>query len=202
MNKKAVMVGALAFAMSTVVAVGSSLAYFTDTDSAKNVFTVGDVDINLTEPLWNQSESHTIVPGAKINKDPTIKNIGTNDAYIRVKMTISKFSTLMEKFSAGVDNGVIEGFDKNAWTVVEETVDADNDICNVVLLYNNILKNTETDGIKVFEAINIPDELDEELDSIRTATPEISIQAEAIQSDGFDDAISAFDAYDIQKSGK
>lgn len=49
MTKKKILVLALTIAMVAILAVGGSLAYLTDTDSAKNTFTVGNVKIELLE---------------------------------------------------------------------------------------------------------------------------------------------------------
>lgn len=48
--KKKILAVALAASMAVLAVGGSSLAYFTDTDHADNTFTVGNVDIKLTEP--------------------------------------------------------------------------------------------------------------------------------------------------------
>ena len=49
MTKKKILVLALTIAMVAILAVGGSLAYLTDTDSAKNTFTVGNVKIEQLE---------------------------------------------------------------------------------------------------------------------------------------------------------
>ena len=49
MTKKKILVLALTIAMVAILAVGGSLAYLTDTKSAKNTFTVGNVKIELLE---------------------------------------------------------------------------------------------------------------------------------------------------------
>ena len=48
--KKKILTAALAVCMLATLVIGASLAYFTDTDSKTNTFTVGNVDITLTEP--------------------------------------------------------------------------------------------------------------------------------------------------------
>ena len=49
MTKKKILVLALTIAMAAILAVGGSLAYLTDTKSAKNTFTIGNVKIELLE---------------------------------------------------------------------------------------------------------------------------------------------------------
>ena len=49
MTKKKILVLALTIAMVAILAVGGSLAYLTDTKSATNTFTIGNVKIQLLE---------------------------------------------------------------------------------------------------------------------------------------------------------
>ena len=49
MTKKKILVLALTIAMVAILAVGGSLAYLTDTKTAKNTFTIGNVKIELLE---------------------------------------------------------------------------------------------------------------------------------------------------------
>ena len=60
----------LAVCLMATAVIGGSLAYFTDTDTKTNTFTVGKVDITLTEDKW--VEDSKIIPGATIDKNPTI----------------------------------------------------------------------------------------------------------------------------------
>ena len=54
MRKKSV-IAAIAVLVILLIA-GSSIAYFNAKDAKDNVFTVGDVDIELTEPSWVPDE--------------------------------------------------------------------------------------------------------------------------------------------------
>lgn len=68
------------------------MAYLTDNAGAENVFTVGEVDIELTEPSWpgSNEDGHPdpdkpvedLVPNEEVPKDPQIENTGTNDAIV------------------------------------------------------------------------------------------------------------------------
>ena len=49
MKKKTILVAAIAVMLVAALVVGGTLAYFTDTEAAKNTFTVGNVDIELLE---------------------------------------------------------------------------------------------------------------------------------------------------------
>ena len=61
---------AIVACLALVAIAGASLAYFTDTDDATNVFTSGKVDITLNEVF--DEESAQLVPGVDIQKDVTI----------------------------------------------------------------------------------------------------------------------------------
>lgn len=88
--KKKIMTISLVVALAAIAIVGGTLAYFTDTDEAVNEFTMGNVKIDLTEPTW--VDKAKIVPGDKntnaVPKDPTVTNIGTEDAYVRIQFAI------------------------------------------------------------------------------------------------------------------
>lgn len=88
MNKKFLTVG-LAGALAVTAVVGGSLAYFTDTKEATNTFTVGNVDITLTEPNWEGSgilDAPEVYPGEALAKDPTVTNDGANPCFVRIKV--------------------------------------------------------------------------------------------------------------------
>ena len=97
--KKKILTIAIALICALLV-VGSSLAYFTDTDAKKNTFEVGNVEIELIEsfgddnpqtpekliPATGSAQAGTLQNGIK--KEVTVKNIGTEDAYVRVHIAI------------------------------------------------------------------------------------------------------------------
>ena len=64
------------------------MAYLTDYDTVSNQFTVGKVDIELTEPSWKPEENTAIEPAGEINKDPQITNKGKNDAYVYLEVSV------------------------------------------------------------------------------------------------------------------
>ena len=87
--KKKITAIALVVCLVAVAIVGGSLAYFTDTKEAENTFTVGNVDITLTEPNWTSTGSQDapeVYPGEPLAKDPTVKNDGANPCFVRIKV--------------------------------------------------------------------------------------------------------------------
>lgn len=93
--KKKILSIALVVAMVAVIAAGS-LAYFTDTEKADNVFTVGKVDITLNEKNADGTpftQNQKLYPGTKTqNNIPKIvtvtNNQGSEDAYMWAEIWI------------------------------------------------------------------------------------------------------------------
>ena len=80
----------ISIALVLALAITGALAFLTARDSAENKFTVGNVDIELTEPNWDENNAKNIVSGQIIAKDPTITNTGRNDAYVYMMVEIPK----------------------------------------------------------------------------------------------------------------
>ena len=92
--KKKLTAVALVVCMLAIMLVGASLAYFTDqTEVKQNTFTVGNVEITLTEPAWDkdtgtgEKDAPEVYPGEALAKDPTVTNVGANPCFVRVKVT-------------------------------------------------------------------------------------------------------------------
>ena len=92
----------LCVALVAIAIVGASLAYFTDTDNAKNTFTVGNVKIDLVEQQKGENgleafdQGKTLVPGKSndgnaVSKIATVKNTGKNDAWVWAELRIPKY---------------------------------------------------------------------------------------------------------------
>lgn len=80
-------------ALAVVMLIGGISAYFTSTDSAENTWTVGNVEIDLQEPdydQFNEEETNEMTPNKVIHKDPQICNTGANDAYVFMKVSVPK----------------------------------------------------------------------------------------------------------------
>lgn len=100
--KKKLTAIALVVALLAVAVIGGTLAYFTDTDSAKNTFTVGNVKIDLIEQekteqgLVDFVQDKLLVPGKSndgnaVSKIVTVKNTGKNDAWVWVDLKIPAY---------------------------------------------------------------------------------------------------------------
>ena len=83
--KKKLMSLCLVVALAATAVVGGTLAYFTDNDAETNVFTVGNIDIDLEETFVQDSK---LMPGLDVNKDAWITNTGDNDAWVWAEVLI------------------------------------------------------------------------------------------------------------------
>lgn len=83
--KKKIVALCLVACLAVMAIAGASLAYFTAEDSADNVFTMKGIKVEINEEFEQGSE---LIPGLDINKDVTVSNTGTSDAYVRVHIAI------------------------------------------------------------------------------------------------------------------
>lgn len=199
----------LCVALVAIAIVGASLAYFTDTKTATNTFTMGDVAITLDEtsvanPTGPRVTSNTYdtYPGAVVKKDPIVHNTGANDAYIRATVKVENWVTTCKecyKFDGTggyantlVDYLVVEKKLGNGWSVEKAMVDANGNDVTFVLKYDGKLA-AKGDTTAMFQQVQIPAGL-ENGQTLGT----ITVKADAIQTDGFDTWDAAFAAFDKQ----
>ena len=171
----------IAVALVAVVGVGATLAYFTDNDVAKNVVTMGHVDIELEEPHFDKAKDDEgnpnpdfdgtednkiskVLPGQVVPKDPTITvQKGSADAYIRAQV---KYDGLTKEQIADLQLTL-----EPDWT---EGTDG-------YYYYNKIVK--ADDKVVLFKEVNIPKTWGND---VADMTFEINVFAEAIQADNFE----------------
>lgn len=85
-SRKQKLISICAILVLAVIAIGGTLAYFTDEEEVTNVFTVGDLDVGLEEE-WDPEDGENMVPGDTIVKEPVITALSGN-SYMRVIVTI------------------------------------------------------------------------------------------------------------------
>ena len=103
MKKKSILMAAIAVMLVAVLVVGGTLAYFTDTKSATNTFTMGNVSIDLNEQqkgengLENFEQNKQLVPGKSndgnaVSKIVTVTNTSKdNAAWVWVELKIPAY---------------------------------------------------------------------------------------------------------------
>ncbi len=225
MSKRKILALASAVCMVAILAIGGTLAYFTDTDAKSNVFTTGNVKIQLNEnfgdndpetpekllPATGSAQAGTLQNG--ITKEVSVKNIGTEDAYVRVHIAIpSILDNGNPEFDAGKNalhfnyaaDSVGEGkwdwskttgtpYEGN-WNYYETTIE--NIKYNVyVVTYGTALKTNEETPEKAMHQVYLDSNTSNEAIKSYKETLgdnwQILVLAEGAQAEGFDDAYAA-----------
>lgn len=188
-----------------------TLAYLTDTDQVVNTFSVGNVDIKLDEAKANsdgslvtgaeagrvQANSYKLLPGHTYNKDPMVTVLeGSEESYIKMTVTISKAAALDAIFAPdGADLlSIFSGYDSSTWLYQGNTKSGDNR--TYTFWYKETVDALDADVAldALFDQIVVPGSINNsQLSSIAGMT--ITVNAYAIQADGFDDAAAAWAAY-------
>lgn len=91
MNKRKILTLAMTLAMVAILAIGGTLAYFTDTDSKTNTFTTGKVNITLVEDYVQDSKlmPGTSKDGNAVKKEVYVKNESDSEtSYVRVHIAV------------------------------------------------------------------------------------------------------------------
>jgi len=207
----------LTVVLTAAVAIGGTLAYLTDRDSEANVFTVGDVNIDLNEDF---NQGATLIPGVDIEKKPTIKNVGLNSAWVWATIAVP---SALDNDDAS-KNVIHFNYSKDAdynwtWTdsagqwLVEKNVEIDGVKYNVYsVLYDEVLNPGETTEYPVIYKVYMDNHVDIDPDgnwhhvengivtdiewsSEKNGNPVIFINAFAIQTEGFADVNAAYNAF-------
>ena len=153
------------------LASGGTLAYFTARQTAHNVITTGELDMQLIEKQadgtpFPENGIAGVMPGDKIGKIVTVKNIGGVDFYTRIKTTFALFDA-----EGGTDKLTAENITLNinaeAWTKQGN-----------YYYYNRSLAPTE-ETEPLFTHVDFGTELDNDYQNARV---EIYVEAEAVQS--------------------
>lgn len=221
MTKKKIITLALVAVIAVTAIASASIAYFTDTKTAKNAFTMGDVKIILDEaPVdsagkaidgdrvsENEYGIEAAYPGAVLDKDPTVHNTGKNPAYIRATVNVSNLMNLVAayypEFEATFPNdgykaalNLLVGELGDGWSVVDveagDTFTIGQFDAKFVLRYDSVVAPGE-DTTPMFRQVLIPTGID---NANASSFNEMKIVAQAVQENGFDTWEAAFNAFD------
>lgn len=164
---------ALVLALTLLVAgvVGGTLAWLTDqTAEVKNTFTVGDINIDLTETTTD----YKMVPGNTIAKDPTVTVKANSEAcWLFVKVTESENL-----------NNFITYTIANGWTKLQDGV-----------YYREVPASAadQTFSVLAGDAVTVKSDVTRTmLETAKTDAPTLTFQAYAIQKDHFATADAAW----------
>ena len=199
MKKKTILVAAIAVMLVAALVVGGTLAYFTDTKTADNTFTMGNVAITLDEKNANPNapeNTYNVYPGLIVDKDPTVTNVGLNDAWIRAKIVVKANTEqlnqlgLIEAANDATGEKLAKIFKLGAgWSYTGNVIIGEDGTYTFVMKYAD--KLAPKAATPVFTQVTIPGET--VVDSFNF---NINVVAEAIQADGFNTWDAAFAAFD------
>lgn len=202
--KKKILAVSLVVSLVALAALGATLAYFTDTSTVANTFTLGNIKIALTETVANDGEQTqvideedggfeytSVVPGDVLTKEPVIKNTGDNDAYVFMKLTLSDASGLAELLPDLATQNVINFSDAN-WNFISNTVDGSGN--RVIWIgYKTVLAPNATTAAP-FSTITIPTSWDNDDMASLGENFSLTVDAYAIQADNIADLTAAYTA--------
>lgn len=207
---KALLVVACALLL-VAASVFGTMAYLTSTDTVTNTFTVGKVKITLDEAKVNpdgtlvegadrvKANSYKLLPGHTYNKDPMVTVLsGSESSYVKMTVTFSKASALDAIFApTGAElTSIFNGYDAANWIYKGNTKDATADTRTYEFWYKEAVGAPTADVAldALFDSITVPGEITaEQLATIEGMT--ITVNAYAIQADGFTDANAAWAAF-------
>ena len=205
MTKKKVFVAALAVCLVAILSLGT-LAWFTATDEVDNIFKVStdseqkpDFKLDLFEHKANEDgkiddtevEANTynnVAPGNQLFKDPTVRNDGQYDMWVRISVTLDDYAAWEAILGDGYDFSAILTGVSTDWSLDRSTIGTDT------LVYYKDAELAVGDTSTLFTGVAIPGE---EFTVTNMPTEfNLTIVADAIQSDNTgNSAKAAFDTY-------
>ena len=207
---KALLVVACALLL-VAASVFGTMAYLTSTDTVTNTFTVGKVNINLDEAKANtdgslvegaarvKANSYKLLPGHTYTKDPTVTVLsGSESSYVKMTVTFSKANELDDIFApTGADlTSIFKGYDSTKWIAKGNTKDTTANTRTYEFWYKEAVGAPTADIAldALFDSITVPGTITgDQLKTIEGMT--ITVNAYAIQADGFADADAAWKAF-------
>lgn len=209
--KKKILVACLCVALAVLTIAGTTLAYLTSKDTVTNTFTVGNVAIKLDEAKANtdgtlvegaarvKANSYKLMPGHTYNKDPMVTVLaGSEPSYIKMTVTFSKANELDAIFAPTGANltSIFNGYDAANWIYKGNTKDATAGTRTYEFWYKETVGAPTADVAldALFDSITVPEDItSEQLATIAGMT--ITVNAYAIQADGFANADAAWEKF-------
>lgn len=194
-----------------IATVFGTMAYLTSTDKVENTFTVGSVNIKLDEAKANpdgslvanadrvKANEYKLLPGHTYNKDPMVTVLsGSESSYVKMTVTFSKANELDAIFAPGGADltSIFNGYDAAKWIAKGNTKDATANTRTYEFWYKETVSAPDADVPldALFDSITVPGEITkEQLATIKDMT--ITVNAYAIQADGFANAEAAWVAF-------
>ena len=200
LSKKKVFALALAVCLIATLSMGT-LAWFTDQDSVKNDFMIAGSeegeDKVFSVDVWEDKdgdgdaddegeglEYDRIQPGDVLTKIAHVKNTGSYDQYIRVKITVSHASIWQVAYGANLIpvTEFVNGLNMDAIYGIGTHLDTDADTFVYYVYFNDVLKYGEDNDMIAFESVNICEHLTREQAVQLKNEFNITVTADAIQT--------------------
>jgi hypothetical protein len=158
--------------------------------------TVKDADNDGVADITDSGNVYDdIVPGVPYIKDPTVKNTGKYDQWVRVNVTIDEAEDWQDIFA---DYGITDldtvflNFNANAWTRYDAPVaNVTADTLTYTFYLNDILEPGQSEVL--FDGFKLPEVLNQ-TDMAKVSAFNIKVVAQAIQAEGTGD--TAYEAFD------
>lgn len=197
-TKKVLLGGVAALALVGTSVFGTYMYLTSTTDTVTNTFTVGNVAITLDEKdVDNSTENKdrdtqntyaNILPGHTYEKDPIVHVIkNSEDCYLFVEVN-NQLGVESAHVNADTEKGIkeyktiAEQMSDYGWTAVNNG--------NVYYYKSIVTKNTQKDlDVPVFNEFRVADSVVN-----NAVTGDITVKAYAVQSDGFTNAVDAWNA--------
>ncbi len=203
-TKRKALLLSLCAVLLVVASIMGTMAYLTSSDTVTNTFTVGKVEIKLDETdVTNptgprvQANSYKLLPGLTYTKDPTVTvKTGSEPSYVKMTVTFTKAAELDAIFAlnGGADmTSIFNGYDSTNWIDKGNTENTNANTRTYEFWYKNTVAAPTADVIldALFDSITVPGTITkEQLKTIDGMT--ITVNAYAIQADGFKDAADAW----------
>lgn len=107
MKARKILVSLAALALVAALSVAGTLAYLTDSKNVTNTFTVGDIEMTLTEEDITKTDgsrtpdgnTYKLYPGQTYTKDPTVTILkNSEDCYVRMLVEVKNIDQLKAAF--------------------------------------------------------------------------------------------------------
>lgn len=201
---------------SLIISVSSVFAYYTSTDRQINTLTVGSVDIELTEPLYDAESSEmrsALEPDNDVTKDPQVINVGTNDAYVFIEVDIPRKDVITANRITGakIDSRLQDLFTFSVsenWSLIASNItDSSSRYVYGYATNNSLIKLEPNETTPVlFEdgkihLINIVEGQGLEEKVLNIPIKAYAIQTEDITANGLNDPLAVWNILSNQKGG-
>ena len=218
MKMRKILAMVMALALTAALAVGGTLAYLTSTKTVTNTFTVGNVQIKLDEAKVDDNgkalvsgervegvaadattkagNGYHLLPGHTYDKDPMVTVLsGSESSYVKMTVTFTKAAELDAIFAPSGANmtSIFKGYDSTNWISKGNTEDTSANTRTYEFWYKEAVAAPTADVAldALFDQIVVPGSItNAQLATIANMT--ITVNAYAIQADGFKDAADAW----------